>query len=138
MRTPEQIMATGIKETDWTYCKAEYAPHEGCKVGMPPASTPDGTAKADVATLYLVTTRFRNGKTVTNDGWMYLNDGRFYWYINLSDNETVEGQKKDEWWNEPIAWIPYRNINCSEIAFPIAPHKAEAVPTPPMQKAWRI
>ena len=39
MRTLSEILADGIKDSDWTYCKAEYAPHDGCKIGMPEAFT---------------------------------------------------------------------------------------------------
>ena len=132
MKTVEQILAEGIKEDDWTYCKEEYAPHEGCKVGMPTEFTPDGTTRNEVETCYIVTARFRTGDTVTRTEYMYLDDGRFYWYGNLwDDDEVVEQEKTDEWFIEPIAWIAYKNIPGSNIVLPVAPHKAEAVPTPP-------
>ena len=132
MRTLDEILRDGIKDEDWTYCKPEYAPHEGCKIGMPEEFTPDGTKKDDVETCYILTGKFRNGETLTNTEFMYLSDGKFYWHDNLWDeNDTVDQEKDGEYFVEPIAWIPYRYIPDQDITFPIAPHKAENVPTPP-------
>lgn len=131
MRTLDQILTDGIKESDWTYCKAEYAPHEGCKVGMPEEHTPDGSTKVDVKTCYIVTAKYKGGDTSTHYDLMYLDDGKFYWYDNLwHDDEKVEQEKGDEWYMEPIAWIPYRNVPEYSNTPPIAPHKESAVPTP--------
>lgn len=130
MRTLEQILRDGIKDTDWTYCKSEYAPYEGCKVGMPEEFTPDGTEKKDVKTCYIVTVKFCSGETSTYSDFMYLDDGNFYWYDNLwEDDETVEKEKGGKF-VEPIAWIAYHNIAEECFWYPIAPHIASAVPTP--------
>ena len=131
IKTLNQILTDGIKETDWTYCKAEYAPNAECKVGMPEKYTPDGTKKPDVKTLYIVTAKFRDGRIETHIEMMFLSDGRFYWYDNLwEDDETVEQEIEDEWWIEPIAWIPYKNLCEEHTGLPAAPCKAEAVPIP--------
>lgn len=135
MKTLNQVLTEGIKEGDWTYCKAEYAPNKDCKIGMPTEPTPDGTKKNGVETLYLVTAKFGNGDTLTATELMYLSDGRFYWYDNLwEDDEVVEQEKTAEWFVEPIAWIPYKNIPDCNIQLPIAPHKEGAVPTPSRQE----
>lgn len=131
MRTLEQILKEGIKDTDWTYCKAEYAPHEGCKVGMPKEFTPDGTKKKDVKTCYIVTTKFRDGEVNTYADWMFLDDGNFYWYDNLWDDDDKVEQEKEGKFAEPIAWIAYENVPEVSWTFPIAPHIKDAVPTPP-------
>lgn len=131
MRTLEQILKDGIKDTDWTYCKAEYAPHGGCKVGMPTEYTPDGTTKLGVKTCYIVTVKFRNGETMTHSDLMCLDDGNFYWYDNLWDDDDLVEQKKDGKFFEPIAWIAYQNTPDSNIVLPIAPHNKDVVPTPP-------
>ena len=129
MRTLNEILVDGIKDNEWTYCKAEYAPHEGCKVGMPEEFTPDGTTKQGVKTCYIVTMKTRDGAIGTYSEMMYLSDGKFYWYDNLwHDDETVDSELLDEWWNEPIAWIPYRNV--ADDRLPIAPCNADMVPTP--------
>ena len=132
MRTLEQILKEGIKDTDWTYCKAEYAPHyEWCKVGMPKEFTPDGTKKKDVKTCYIVTSKFRDGEVNTYADWMYLDDGNFYWYDNLWDDDDKVEQEKEGKFAEPIAWIAYENVPEVSWTFPIAPHIKDAVPTPP-------
>lgn len=131
MKTLDEILWNGIKESDWTYCKAEYAPHEGCKIGMPEEYTPDGTTKPNVKTLYIVTAKFRNGETRTCTEFMYLSDGRFYWYDNLwDDDEIVDQEKEDKKFMEPIAWIAYKNIPDSNYTYSIAPHKSDVVPIP--------
>lgn len=135
MRTLEQILKEGIKDTDWTYCKAEYAPHEGCKVGMPKEFTPDGTTKLGVKTCYIVTVKFRNGETMTHSDFMYLDDGNFYWYDNLWDDDDLVEREKDGKFVEPIAWIAYQNMPDSNIVLPIAPHNKDVVPTPPEKDA---
>ena len=131
MRTLEEILTDGIKDADWTYCKAEYAPHDGCKIGMPTEYTPDGTTKLGVKTCYIVTVKFRNGETMTHSDFMYLDDGNFYWYDNLWDDDDLVEQEKDGKFVEPIAWIAYQNTPDSNIVLPIAPHIKDAVPTPP-------
>ena len=129
MRTLNEILVDGIKDNEWTYCKAEYAPHEGCKVGMPEEFTPDGTTKQEVKTCYIVTMKTRDGAIGTYSEMMYLSDGKFYWYDNLwHDDETVDSELSDDWWNEPIAWIPYRNV--ADDKLPVAPCNADMVPTP--------
>ena len=135
MRTLEQILKEGIKETDWTYCKAEYAPHDGCKVGMPTEYTPDGTTKLGVKTCYIVTVKFRNGETMTHSDFMYLDDGNFYWYDNLWNDDDLVEREKDGKFVEPIAWIAYQNMPDSNIVLPIAPHNKDVVPTPPKKDA---
>ena len=91
LRTLAQILTDGIKEDDWTYCKKEYAPNDGCKVGMPEEFTPDGTRKDEVTTCYIVTVRFRAGHIDAFNDLMYLSDGKFYWYDNLwEDDEAVD------------------------------------------------
>ena len=131
MRTLEEILKEGIKDTDWTYCKAEYAPHKWCKVGMPKEFTPDGTKKKDVKTCYIVTSKFRDGEVNAYADWMYLDDGNFYWYDNLWDDDDLVEQEKDGKFVEPIAWIAYQNTPDSNIVLPIAPHIKDAVQTPP-------
>ena len=131
MRTLEQILKKGIKDTDWTYCKAEYAPFEWCKVGMPKEFTPDGTKKKDVKTCYIVTSKFRDGEVNTYADWMFLDDGNFYWYDNLWDDDDKVEQEKEGKFAEPIAWIAYENVPEVSWTFPIAPHIKDAVPTPP-------
>lgn len=129
MRTLNEILVDGIKDGEWTYCKAEYAPHEGCKVGMPEEFTPDGTTKQRVKTCYIVTMKTRDGAIGTYSEMMYLSDGKFYWYDNLwHDDETVDSELSDDWWNEPIAWIQYRNV--ADDKLPVAPCNADMVPTP--------
>lgn len=129
MKTLDEIIINGIKDTDWTYCKTEYAPHVGCKVGMPEEFTPDGTRKAEVKTCYLVAVKFCNGDVETHSDFMYLDDGNFYWYDNLwDDDEVVEGEKRGRF-VEPIAWIAYRNTYMG-FKFPVPPYIKEAVPTP--------
>ena len=135
MRTLEEILKEGIKDTDWTYCKAEYAPHyEWCKVGMPKEFTPDGTKKKDVKTCYIVTSKFRDGEVNTYAGWMFLDDGNFYCYDNLWDDDDLVEWEKDGKFAEPIAWIAYENIPEVSWTFPIAPHIKDAVPMPPESK----
>ena len=132
MRTLSEILADGIKDSDWTYCKAEYAPHDGCKIGMPEAFTPDGTTRDEVETCYIVTVKFRDGEISAQPDCMYLSDGKFYWYDNLwDDDEVVDQEKTDECFMEPIAWIPYRNIPKNDMVLPVAPCNEDAVPTPP-------
>ena len=132
MRTLEEILKDGIKDTDWTYCKAEYAPHEGCKIGMPTEYTPDGTTKQYVETCYIVTIKLFDGDILTDYGFMYLSDSRFYQYDNLwKDTDVVEQEKTDMPWNVPIAWIPYRNVPKREYQYPIAPYNKDAnIPIP--------
>ena len=132
MRTLDEILKDGIKDTDWTYCKAEYAPHEGCKIGMPTECTPDGTTKQCVETCYIVTNKYCDGSILTSPDFMYLSDGRFYWYDNLwDDTDVVEQEKADAPWNIPIAWIPYRNVPERNYSYPIAPYNKDAnIPTP--------
>ena len=132
MRTLEEILTDGLKDTDWTYCKAEYAPHEGCKIGMPTEYTPDGTTKQCVETCYIVTTKYCDGSILTSPDFMYLSDGRFYWYDNLwDDTDVVEQEKADAPWNIPIAWIPDRNVPERNYPYPIAPYNKDAnIPTP--------
>ena len=138
LRTLDQILYEGIREQDWTYCKKEYAPHEGCKIGMPEHYTPDDATRDEVDVCYIVTSRFRTGNTTTNTDLMYLSDGRFYWYDNLwNDDEIVDQEKTDEWFFEPIAWIPYKNLPNVDIYLPIAPHNVDAVPTPHEQRGLR-
>lgn len=135
LRTLSEILSDGIKEDDWTYCKKEYAPHEGCKIGMPKEFTPDGTRRDEVTTCYIVTARYRTGEILTNTEFMYLSDGKFYWYDNLwEDNEIVDQEKTNEWFMEPIAWIPYKNVIEDNITLPLAPCNEENVPTPPMKE----
>lgn len=132
MRTLSEILADGIKDSDWTYCKAEYAPHDGCKIGMPEAFTPDGTTRDEVETCYIVTVKFRDGEISAQPDCMYLSDGKFYWYDNLwDDDEVVEKEITDEWFIEPIAWIPYKNNPVHDVTYPVAPCNEDAVPTPP-------
>lgn len=132
MRTLEELLKDGIKDDDWTYCKSEYTPHAGCKVGMPEEFTPDGTTKNGVTTCYVVTAKFRDGSTITNPAFMYLDDGNFYWYDNLwYDTDKVEEEKEPIPFCTPIAWIAYRNIPECNITYPIAPHNESVVPTPP-------
>lgn len=132
MKTLDELYRDGIKEYDWTYCKEEYAPHAGCKVGMPEEFTPDDAKQSDVKICYIVTGKFRGGKVEAHDGMMFLSDGRFYWYENLWDDEDEVGSEiTDEWFMEPIAWIPYMNIPESSTSLPVSPCNAEAVPTPP-------
>ena len=132
LKTLDQILTEGIKEQDWTYCKKEYAPDENCKVGMPEEFTTDGTKKPDVTTLYIVTAKYRTGDIIANTDYMYLSDGRFYWYDNLWEDEIVDQEKTDEWFMEPIAWVPYRNVPERNICLPTAPCNEQAVPTPPL------
>ena len=131
MKTYEEIMKEGIKDGDWTYCKAEYAPHEGCKIGMPEEYTPNGTTRANVEICYIVTAKWRSGNINTESEMMYLSDGRFYWYGNLwDDDEVVDQELSSDWYNEPIAWIAYRNEPGEDSPLPIAPCNTDAVPTP--------
>ena len=131
MRTLNEIMKAGIKDSDWTYCKAEYAPHDGCKIGMPEEYTPDGTTRVNVKTCYIVTAKHRDGEIRTCDGFMYLSDGTFARYDNLwDDDEIVDAEKTALWFMEPIAWIPYRNIPECDVTLPVAPCNETAVPTP--------
>ena len=128
MRTLDEILKDGIKDTDWTYCKAEYAPHKECKIGMPTEYTPDGTTKLCVKTCYIVTAKFADGSIVSSPDCMYLSDGRFYWYDNLwDDTDTVDQEKTDELWNTPIAWIAYRNVAECERPYPLAPYNKDAI-----------
>ena len=132
MRTLSEILADGIKDSDWTYCKAEYAPHDGCKIGMPEVFTPDGTTRDEVETCYIVTIKFRNGEISAQPDCMYLSDGKFYWYDNLwDDDEVVEKEITDEWFIEPIAWIPYKNDPVHDVTYPVAPCNEDAIQTPP-------
>ena len=131
MRTLDEIMKAGIKDSDWTYCKAEYAPHDGCKIGMPEEYTPDGTTRVNVKTCYIVTAKYRDGEIRTFAEMMYLSDGRFYFYDNLWHNdEVVDKELSGERYSEPIAWIPYRNIPECDTTLPAAPCNETAVPTP--------
>ena len=131
MKTLDQIIIDGIKEIDWTYCKAEYAPHEGCKVGMPEECTPDRTIRLDVKTCYIVVGKFRDGEVSTHADMMFLDDGNFYWYDNLwDDDDYVEQEKECERFIEPIAWIAYRNIPETTTNYPIPPYNEDAVPKP--------
>ena len=135
MRTLNEILRDGIKDSDWTYCKAEYAPNEGCNVGLPETFTPDGTIKDDVKVCYIVTLKDRFGMIQTYADMMFLSDGKFYWYDNLwDDDEIVDQEKTDEWFVEPIAWIPYLNIPDVQTDYPNAPCNADAVPTPPKKE----
>ena len=135
MRTLDKILRDGIKDSDWTYCKAEYAPHEGCNVGLPETFTPDGTTKDNVEVCYIVTLKDRLGMIQTHADMMFLSDGKFYWYDNLwDDDEIVDQEKTDEWFVEPIAWIPYLNIPDVQTDYPNAPCNADAVPTPPKKE----
>ena len=130
MRTLDEIITNGIKDDDWTYCKAEYAPHAGCKVGMPEECTPDGTKKNEVKTCYLVAGKFGGGVVQTNPGYMYLDDGNFYWYDNLwYEEDVVEQEKTCGHFVEPIAWIEYQNTETGA-DFPVPPYIKDAVPTP--------
>ena len=138
LRTLNEILVDGIKEEDWTYTKPEYAPHDGCKVGMPTEFTPDGTTRLGVKTCYILTARFRDGRTSAHADVMYLSDGRFHWYDNLwDDDDVVDQELSDEWFMEPIAWIPYRNVVDATSDLPAAPCKEDAVPTPPMLEQSR-
>ena len=129
MKTLEQLLQDGIKPEDWTYCKPEYAPHEGCKIGMPEEFTPDGTIKLNVKVCYIVTAKFRNGEVLSNPGMMYLSDGKFYWYDNLwKDYDVVEQEIEDKDFIEPIAWIAYRNVPDQDYIYPVPPFNADAVP----------
>lgn len=131
MRTLDDILKDGIKDSDWTYCKAEYAPHDGCKIGMPEEYTPDGTTRVNVKTCYIVTAKYRDGEIRTCAGFMYLSDEKFAWYDNLwEDDEIVDKEKTDVWFMEPIAWIPYRNLPECDVTLPVAPCNETAVPTP--------
>ena len=131
MRTLDDILKAGIKESDWTYCKAEYVPHEGCKVGKPEEFTPDGTTRVNVKICYIVTAKYRDGEIRTCAGFMYLSDEKFAWYDNLwEDDEIVDKEKTDAWFMEPIAWIPYRNIPECDATLPVAPCNEAAVPKP--------
>ena len=132
MRTLSEILADGVKDSDWTYCKAEHAPHDGCKIGMPEVFTPDGATRNEVETCYIVTVKFRDGEISAQPDCMYLSDGKFYWYDNLwDDDEVVDQEKTDECFMEPIAWIPYRNIPKNDMVLPVAPCNEDAVQTPP-------
>ena len=132
MKTLEEILMNGIKDADWTYCKAEYAPHKECKIGMPTEYTPDGTTKLNVKICYIVTAKFCDGSIVSSPDYMYLSDGRFYWYDNLwEDTDEVDQEMTDAIWNIPIAWIAYRNVIESNHPYPIAPYNKYAnIPTP--------
>ena len=132
MKTLDEILTEGIHDNDWTYCKPEYAPNANCKVGMPTEYTPDGTRKQDVKTCYILTGKFCDGDVLTNPDFMFLDDGRFYWYDNLwDDTDVVDQEKSCGYFVEPIAWIAYRNVPESKLSFPNAPCNAGAVPTPP-------
>lgn len=134
MKKLYEILRDGIKDEDWTYCKPEYAPNKGCKVGMPTEVTTDETKKKDVQICYIVTGVFRRGLVQANEGMMFLSDGKFYWYDNLWDEEEEVGTvKSDECYMEPVAWIPYINVPESALSFPIAPFICDAVPIPEME-----
>lgn len=131
MRTFEEIMRDGIKDSDWTYCKAEYAPHDGCRVGMPEKCTPNGATRDEVETCYIITAKLRNGDILALNEMMYLSDGRFYNYGNLwNDDEIVDQELSDEWYSEPVAWIAYKNVPEGDVSLPIAPCNGDAIPTP--------
>ena len=135
MKTISEIYRDGVRDEDWTYCKPEYAPHEGCKVGLPEEITPDDTKRDDVKTCYIVTGKFRDGNIQAYDNMMFLSDGRFYWYDNLWNEEDMAGKEKsDEWFIEPIAWIPYTNIPENTMKLPVAPCNVDTVPTPIMEE----
>jgi len=131
MKTLDQIIMDGIKETDWTYCKAEYAPNAGCKIGMPEECTPDGTIRLDVETCYIVVGKLCDGEVSTHADMMFLDDGNFYWYDNLwDDDDCVEQEKSCGHFIEPIAWIAYQNVPERTICFPVPPYNKDAVPKP--------
>ena len=128
MKTLVQIIADGIKDSDWTYCKAEYAPNVNCKVGMPKEYTPDGTTKLNVETCYIVAFMLDDRSVLVSSDGMFLDDGKFYWYDNLWDADDVVEAEKDHnaFADNPIAWIAYRNTPelCSH--FPIPPYNKNA------------
>ena len=43
---------------------------------------------------------------------------------------VVEKEITDEWFIEPIAWIPYKNNPVHDVTYPVAPCNEDAVPTP--------
>ena len=129
MKTLYRIYTEGIKDSDWTYIKPEYAPNGNCKVGIPEA-TPNGTLRDDVKTCYILTCKTAEGKVTCYDNMMYLSDNQFHWYGNLwGADETVDQElERDNTRHiEPIAWIEYRNLPEAER---VAPCNDSAVPTP--------